>query len=67
MPVSEAYRINALRSWRVGGKGMGMGTGAVVAMVVVVVVLVVLWREGAMGWEMWEGRCMVGDGGVRKE
>lgn len=40
---------------------MGMGTGPVVAMLVVVVVgLVVLWREGAMGWERWEGRCMVG-------
>ena len=41
--------MRALRSWRVGGKGMGMGmgTGAVVAMVGVVVVLVVLWRESA--------------------
>lgn len=51
--------MRALRSWRVGGKGMGMGTGAVVAMVGVVVVLVVLWRDEG-GRERWEGRCMAG-------
>jgi hypothetical protein len=42
VPVSEAKRMRALRSWRVGGKGIGMGAGAVAAMVVVVVVMAVL-------------------------
>lgn len=59
--------MRALRSWRVGGKGMGMGTGAVVAMVIVVVVLVVLWREGAKEEGRNGGREGAWRGGWRGE